>query len=45
MSNVHQYANLEVMLLHILNFILYFHCVVMRKVNVGDHHVNKHITQ
>lgn len=44
-SNVHQYANLEVMQAHILNFILYFHCVILIKVNVGDYHVTRHIVQ
>jgi hypothetical protein len=44
-SNVHQYANLEVMQVHIFNLILYFHCVILIKVNVGDYHVTKHIAQ
>ncbi len=42
-SNVHKYANLEVMQVHILSFILYSHCVILIKINVGDYHVTRHI--
>jgi hypothetical protein len=44
-SIVHQYANLEVVQVHILNFILYSQCVILIKVNVGDYHVTRHIAQ
>jgi hypothetical protein len=43
-SNMNQNVHLEVMPMHILDFVVNFHCIVFREVNAKDDHVIKYIT-